>query len=206
MLARLECSTAFRSLGEMSIMYACNWKEIGAGLKQAGRLRVVDAICADEWLRLASSSGEPVSAQGEALQAPVDTIRVSFQAVPMIPAMKRVVLEFAQDPDWRVVRPPADRPRRCGRSRPARNAARHAVRHARQYSVLINCQAGIDQARVRARSHAVPPHRASALIHFQSKALGTVVMRIAAMQWSRRCGRARRASMAFSNDESMLSP
>ena len=79
-------------------------------MQQAGRLRVVDGICADECLRLASSPGEPVSAQGEALQAPADTIRVSFQAVPMIPAMKRVVLEFARDPDWRVVRPPTDRP------------------------------------------------------------------------------------------------
>lgn len=116
------------------------------------------------------------------MQAPADTIRVSFQAVPMIPAMKRVVLEFARDPDWRVVRTPADRPRRCGRSRPARNAARQAVRHARQYSVLINCQAGMDQARASARSHVVPPHRASALIRFQSNALGTVVIRIAAMQ------------------------
>jgi len=46
------------------------------------------------------------SAQGETLQAEADTIRKIFQGVPMIPAMKRVVAEFAQDPEWRVVRPP----------------------------------------------------------------------------------------------------
>jgi 4-hydroxy-tetrahydrodipicolinate synthase len=46
------------------------------------------------------------SAQGADLQAQADTIRKIFQAVPMIPAMKRVVSEFAHDPDWRTVRPP----------------------------------------------------------------------------------------------------
>jgi 4-hydroxy-tetrahydrodipicolinate synthase len=45
-------------------------------------------------------------AQGEALQAKADTIRKIFQAVPMIPAMKRVVAEYSDAPDWRVVRPP----------------------------------------------------------------------------------------------------
>jgi 4-hydroxy-tetrahydrodipicolinate synthase len=46
------------------------------------------------------------SAQGADLQAQADRIRTIFQAVPMIAAMKRVVSEFAHDPDWRVVRPP----------------------------------------------------------------------------------------------------
>lgn len=44
--------------------------------------------------------------QGEALQAHADVVRQIFQAAPMIPAMKRVVAEFARDPVWRTVRPP----------------------------------------------------------------------------------------------------
>jgi 4-hydroxy-tetrahydrodipicolinate synthase len=43
---------------------------------------------------------------GTTLQARADAIRSIFQARPMIPAMKRVVAEFARDDDWRVVRPP----------------------------------------------------------------------------------------------------
>jgi len=46
------------------------------------------------------------SAQGAQLQAKADVIRTIFQALPMIPAMKRVVAEFSNDPQWRVVRPP----------------------------------------------------------------------------------------------------
>jgi 4-hydroxy-tetrahydrodipicolinate synthase len=44
--------------------------------------------------------------RAESLQAQADTIRKIFQAVPMIPAMKHVVAEFARDPEWRFVRPP----------------------------------------------------------------------------------------------------
>ncbi len=44
--------------------------------------------------------------QGETLQASADVIRNIFQAVPMIPAMKRVVAEFSGDPVWKTVRPP----------------------------------------------------------------------------------------------------
>jgi 4-hydroxy-tetrahydrodipicolinate synthase len=44
--------------------------------------------------------------EGERLQAHADTIRKIFQATLMIPAMKRVVAEFANDPAWRTVRPP----------------------------------------------------------------------------------------------------
>ncbi len=46
------------------------------------------------------------SVQAESLQAQADTVRKIFQAVPMIPAMKHVVAEFARDPEWRFVRPP----------------------------------------------------------------------------------------------------
>ena len=44
--------------------------------------------------------------QGAALQAEADVVRKIFQAVPMIPAMKRVVADASGDPEWRVVRPP----------------------------------------------------------------------------------------------------
>ena len=44
--------------------------------------------------------------QGATLQASADVIRKIFQSVPMIPAMKRAVAEFAKAPDWRIVRPP----------------------------------------------------------------------------------------------------
>jgi 4-hydroxy-tetrahydrodipicolinate synthase len=44
--------------------------------------------------------------EGEQLQARADTVRRIFQATAMIPAMKRVVAEFAHDPGWRTVRPP----------------------------------------------------------------------------------------------------
>jgi 4-hydroxy-tetrahydrodipicolinate synthase len=44
--------------------------------------------------------------EGERLQARADVVRKIFQATTMIPAMKRVVSEFAHDPGWRTVRPP----------------------------------------------------------------------------------------------------
>ena len=43
---------------------------------------------------------------GEQLQAQADVVRKIFQSTTMIPAMKRVVAEFARDPGWRTVRPP----------------------------------------------------------------------------------------------------
>lgn len=43
---------------------------------------------------------------GAALQAKVDTIRQIFQAMPMIPAMKRAVAEYSGDTAWGTVRPP----------------------------------------------------------------------------------------------------
>lgn len=44
--------------------------------------------------------------EGPTLQRKADAIRAIFQSPSMIPAMKRVVAEFAQDPAWRNVRPP----------------------------------------------------------------------------------------------------
>jgi 4-hydroxy-tetrahydrodipicolinate synthase len=43
---------------------------------------------------------------GAALQATADAVRTIFQSVPMIPAMKHAVASFADDAQWRVVRPP----------------------------------------------------------------------------------------------------
>lgn len=43
---------------------------------------------------------------GAALQARADLTRSIFQALPMIPAMKRVVAKFSGHESWRVVRPP----------------------------------------------------------------------------------------------------
>lgn len=45
-------------------------------------------------------------ASGAELQAKADVIRTIFQALPMIPAMKRVVAGFSNHESWRVVRPP----------------------------------------------------------------------------------------------------
>lgn len=44
--------------------------------------------------------------EGGVLQAKADSIRKIFQALVMIPAMKRVVAEFSGQAGWRTVRPP----------------------------------------------------------------------------------------------------
>jgi 4-hydroxy-tetrahydrodipicolinate synthase len=44
--------------------------------------------------------------QAEALQAEVTTLRKTLQAYPMVPALKRVVAHYHNDPDWAAVRPP----------------------------------------------------------------------------------------------------
>ncbi len=44
--------------------------------------------------------------QADALQAEVTTVRKTMQAYPMVPALKRVVAHFHDDPDWAAVRPP----------------------------------------------------------------------------------------------------
>ena len=44
--------------------------------------------------------------QADVLQAEVTTLRKALQAYPMIPALKRIVAHFHNDPDWAAVRPP----------------------------------------------------------------------------------------------------
>jgi len=44
--------------------------------------------------------------QADALQAEVTSVRKTMQAYPMVPALKRVVAHFHNDPDWAAVRPP----------------------------------------------------------------------------------------------------
>ena len=44
--------------------------------------------------------------EGAVLQGKADVIRKIFQALSMIPAMKRVAAEFSGQPDWKTVRPP----------------------------------------------------------------------------------------------------
>ena len=44
--------------------------------------------------------------EGAALQAKADVIRKIFQALVMIPAMKRMAAEFSGQTDWCIVRPP----------------------------------------------------------------------------------------------------
>jgi 4-hydroxy-tetrahydrodipicolinate synthase len=44
--------------------------------------------------------------QADALQAEITTVRKTMQAYPMVPALKRVVAHFHDDPLWATVRPP----------------------------------------------------------------------------------------------------
>ena len=44
--------------------------------------------------------------QADTLQAEVTTLRKALRAYPMVPALKRMVAHFHNDPDWAVVRPP----------------------------------------------------------------------------------------------------
>src|SRR3954451_484376 len=44
--------------------------------------------------------------QADALQAETTTARKTIQAYPMVPALKRIVAHFHNDPDWAAVRPP----------------------------------------------------------------------------------------------------
>lgn len=46
------------------------------------------------------------SPQAESLQSKLDDIRTTAAAFPMIPALKATVAHFANDPEWRRVRPP----------------------------------------------------------------------------------------------------
>jgi len=44
--------------------------------------------------------------QAEALQAEITTLRNTLQAYPMVPALKRIVAHYHNDPAWAAVRPP----------------------------------------------------------------------------------------------------
>jgi len=48
------------------------------------------------------------SPQADALQAEITTLRKALQAYPMVPALKRIVAHFHNDPDWATVRPPME--------------------------------------------------------------------------------------------------
>jgi len=58
-------------------------------------LRGIARICAD-WRK----------PEADALQAEATALRRAMQAYPMIPALKRVVAHFHDDPGWAAVRPP----------------------------------------------------------------------------------------------------
>jgi 4-hydroxy-tetrahydrodipicolinate synthase len=47
--------------------------------------------------------------QADALQAEITTARKTIQAYPMVPALKRIVAHFHNDPEWATVRPPMER-------------------------------------------------------------------------------------------------
>src|SRR5262249_35988483 len=44
--------------------------------------------------------------EADALQADVTALRKALQAYPMVPALKRIVAHFHNDPDWAAVPPP----------------------------------------------------------------------------------------------------
>ncbi len=44
--------------------------------------------------------------RADALQAEITTVRKTMQAYPMVPALKRVVAHFHNDPGWAAMRPP----------------------------------------------------------------------------------------------------
>jgi 4-hydroxy-tetrahydrodipicolinate synthase len=44
--------------------------------------------------------------EADRLQAEITLARKTIQAYPMVPALKRIVAHFHQDPDWAAVRPP----------------------------------------------------------------------------------------------------
>src|SRR5207248_4740250 len=44
--------------------------------------------------------------QADQLQAEITTVRKAIQAYPMVPALKRIVAHFHNDPDWAAVRSP----------------------------------------------------------------------------------------------------
>lgn len=49
------------------------------------------------------------TSQADRLQADITLVRKTIQAYPMVPALKRIVAHFHNDPDWATVRPPMER-------------------------------------------------------------------------------------------------
>jgi 4-hydroxy-tetrahydrodipicolinate synthase len=47
--------------------------------------------------------------QADELQADITRTRMTIQKYPMVPALKRIVAHFHNDPDWATVRPPMER-------------------------------------------------------------------------------------------------
>ena len=47
--------------------------------------------------------------QADQLQADITLVRMTIQKYPMVPALKRIVAHFHNDPDWAAVRPPMER-------------------------------------------------------------------------------------------------
>jgi 4-hydroxy-tetrahydrodipicolinate synthase len=47
--------------------------------------------------------------QADQYQADITLVRKTVQAYPMVPALKRIVAHFHNDPDWAAVRPPMER-------------------------------------------------------------------------------------------------
>lgn len=47
--------------------------------------------------------------QADQLQADITLVRTTIQKYPMVPALKRIVAHFHNDPDWAAVRPPMER-------------------------------------------------------------------------------------------------
>jgi 4-hydroxy-tetrahydrodipicolinate synthase len=47
--------------------------------------------------------------QADRLQADITLVRMTIQKYPMVPALKRIVAHFHDDPDWAEVRPPMER-------------------------------------------------------------------------------------------------
>jgi 4-hydroxy-tetrahydrodipicolinate synthase len=47
--------------------------------------------------------------QADRLQADITLVRTTIQKYPMVPALKRIVAHFHNDPDWAAVRPPMER-------------------------------------------------------------------------------------------------
>jgi 4-hydroxy-tetrahydrodipicolinate synthase len=47
--------------------------------------------------------------QADQLQADITLVRSTIQKYPMVPALKRIVAHFHDDPDWAAVRPPMER-------------------------------------------------------------------------------------------------